>query len=116
MPSANSLPPVGPSQEQTCALDFGRVLPPGVTLTGSPAVTITVSSGDDPNPQLRLTRAGSVGTAAKAIGGTGVTNAAVLFQVGTCLPGVDYIVDVVCGRSDADVAEASTRFSCLAPS
>ena len=110
-----SMPSIGPSQEQTMGVDFGEVLPAGVTLTGTPLVTVTVSSGDDTSPSSRLLRAGIVGTAPKAIGGSGVVNAAVLFQVGTCVVDTIYVVDVVCDRTDADVAEASTRFTCLAP-
>ena len=115
MPYARTLPSVLPNQEQTVAIDFGEALPAGVTLTGMPIVTISLASGNDPNPQSRLLRAGAVGTAPKAIGGTGVTNAAVLFQVGTCVPGAIYIVDVVCARTDSDVAESSTRLSCIPP-
>lgn len=111
-PFTIQLPPVGPNQLQTMGLDFGKFLPAGVTLTGTPTVTLSVSSGTDATPAARLTRAGAVGTISTADGGTGVTNAAVLFQVGTCVAKVVYIADVVCARSDGDVAEGSLWFPC----
>ena len=107
------LPPVGPAQEQTLALDFGQVLPAGIFLMSAPTVTLSVVSGADATPQSRLLQPGAVGTVPFLGGGTGVAGAAVLFQVGTCQPGAVYLADVSCLASNGDVAEAAARFACV---
>jgi hypothetical protein len=105
MPEFGMLPFVSPAQKQTISVDFGAFLPGGVTLTGSPTVTATVNSGTDSTPQSRIS-GGSVGTESLANGGSGVANTAISFQVSGTLPGVVYIIEVVCTRSDGDIVEA----------
>jgi len=116
MPKLNDLPSIAPTQVQTCAIDFGNFLPSGVTLTGTPTIRITLRSGTDASPQSRLVGGPTVGTAAAAIGGTGIANAAILFQIGGCVGGAVYTIETYCTRSDSDVAEGWTRLTCDAPS
>lgn len=116
MPAIGALPPVAPNQKQTMAIDFGQFLPSGVTLTGTPTVTLSTSFGSDPAADSRVVSGPSIGTVSAALNGSGVVNAAIIFQVANCLPGVNYIVESYCDRSDGDVAEASTRFPCNQPS
>lgn len=116
MPAIASLPPLGLNQSQTMAIDFGVFLPPGVTLVGSPSASVTTTFGEDLSPNSRITVPPSIGTVPQNIGGTGRANTAVLWRMGECVPNVVYVVDISCMRSDGDVAEASTRFTCLPPS
>lgn len=116
LPPLQTLPPVGLNQVQTLTIDFGRFLPSGVTLTGTPTVVLTAIFGVDTTPQARVTGGPIVGTAPTSSGGTGIANVAIFFQVSTCVPGVEYVADIYCSRSDGDVVEASTRFQCNAAS
>lgn len=116
MPNVGSLPAIAPNQIQTIAVDFGRwLLPLGVTLTGTPTVNVTLDFGSDPNPQARVVRSPVIGTVAQLSGGTAVPNTAVIFQIGGCLPSNIYVFEIVCLRTDSDVAEAWTTCACISP-
>lgn len=108
-------PYIAPDQVQTCAIDFGNFLPTGVTLTGTPTLSFTVHSGIDPNPSSRVLTGPQVGTIPTTLGGTGITNAAVQFQLGTCLGSVIYLISLHCDRSDGDVAQGWSHIACVAP-
>jgi hypothetical protein len=116
MPVSGSLPDVMPHQAQTIAFDFGNLLPPGITLTGTPSVILTTSFGPDNAPQSRIVDGPSIGEVDKSVGGTGVANAAILVVVGNCVPGTTYIADAYCPRTDSNVVEASVHFQCVPPS
>lgn len=113
MPVLRSLPNVLPGQRQVIGVDLGDLLPTGVTLLGTPTVTLRATQGVDAVAQSRVTMGPYVGTVAVADGGSGRTNGAVLLQVTGCLPLVTYLVEVLCDRSDGDVVDASTRFTCV---
>lgn len=110
-----SLPAVGPNQIQTVGLDFGPQLVNGDTLTAPPTVNVTVKYGPDTDPQSRVVSGPSLGTVPSAQGGTGITNAAIVFQFGNCVPGTQYIIDAFCDVSNGDRVEASLVVSCVAP-
>jgi hypothetical protein len=87
-------------------------LPAGVTLTGTPTVTVTVyehSDGADATPQDRLVSA-QVGTALN-----GTTNCAVIAKFGPPQPDVNYLFTVSCARSDSGVAACFNKMFCPAP-
>ena len=109
------LPDVATAQVQTMAVDFGFFLVTGVTLMGTPILNLGVSAGSDPDPQSRLNTEPAIGTSPTSQGGSGIVNAAVLFQVADCQSGVTYTVEAICARSDGDTAEAWTRFTVVDP-
>jgi hypothetical protein len=115
-PRLIDLPAVGPDQLQTCAIDYGKLLPPGVTLSGIPELRVSLHFGVDDHPSSRISAGPEVGTIAPDIGGTGRPNAAILFQVYGGLHGVTYLIDFRCARSDGDAAENCVRLSCVARS
>lgn len=115
MPQLSDFPAIAPNQIQTMAMDFGNFLPPGVTLTGTPDLNISVRSGFDGTPNSRITAGPTIGTAPSTIGGTGKTNTAILFQVSNARNGVVYILEVVCTRTDGDVAEGWNHLPCAGP-
>ncbi len=115
-PRLIDLPAVGPHQLQTCAIDYGKFLPPGVTLEGIPELRVSVHFGDDNHPFSHISAGPEVGTIATDIGGTGHPNAAILFQVYGGLVGVTYLIDFRCARSDGDAADNCIRLSCVARS
>lgn len=118
MPGIKAPAPLDAGVPQTVTFDAGLFLPPGVTLTGTPTVALTVaagSTGTDSNPQSRVTIAPEIGTAPAALGGSGVANAALLVQF-TLLGGVTYLVWLECARSDGtDIVSIWCRLSCSAP-
>ncbi len=116
MPFVIDLPVVAPAQVQTCAVDFGYFLPPGVRLHGVPVLSMSVRIGTDATPSSRINSGPIVGTVSTALGGTGLANTAILFQVHNCLDGVTYLIELYCDRSDGDVAEGWVRLACIAPS
>lgn len=115
MPFFGTFPPVAQAQKQTISMDFGQFLPFGVGLTGTPTLALSVAFGADSSPSSRVTSGPIVGTVSTTLGGSGITNTAILFQVFGCLPGVDYIAEVTCSRTDGDVVEGSARLPCHAP-
>lgn len=110
-----SFPAVGPNQIQTIGLDFGSWLSGADILTGSPTVNVTVKFGSDSSPQSRIISGPSLGTVPVSQGGTGISNAAIVFQFGNCIVGVQYIIDAFCDVSNGDRVEASTIIACIAP-
>jgi len=115
-PQLIDLPAVAPNQIQTMAVDFGRYLPPTVTLQGIPTLSMSVRLGDDATPLDRLFVGPIIGTVPTSLGGTGLPKTAIIFQLRDCLGDVSYVIDMYCDRSDGDVAESSVRFACLFPS
>jgi hypothetical protein len=115
-PFVPDLPPVTPAQQQTIALDFGDFLSPGTTLVGTPTLNFTVESGVDPTPTSRISGGPVIGTAPTTIGGTGIADGAILFQVAGCVEGVTYLAEVVCDCSDGNIAEGFTHLRCVLPS
>lgn len=117
MPLAKDFPPIDAvTQKQTVAFDFGSILPPGIVLTGTPAVTVTVHDGVDATPQSRVTSGPQVGTQPVLQGGSGITNAAVLVQLGTMFGGVTYLLVCSCNASNGDVMSGWNHVRCLTPS
>jgi hypothetical protein len=116
LPKLRDLPAVAPSQVQTCALDFGFVpLPPGVILTGTPVLTLSVKIGTDTIPQSRITNGPFIGTQPVVLGGSGITNNAIIFQIGNCQPWVTYIIEGKCSLTDGDMIEGWCYFQCVPP-
>jgi hypothetical protein len=90
-------------QAQTLWVDFGKFLPSGVALSGAPTLSIangSYSAGKDSSPSSRLTGGPTIGTISTALGGTGLTNTALLFQLSDLQPNVTYLLTYACGRSD----------------
>lgn len=115
MPAANQLPSVAPAQVQTVTCDFGFFLPSGVTLTGTPTVTVISDiAGVDPSPSHILSGSPTIGTAPPPLG-SNVANAAVLQRIASGLDGAIYLLEVTCSRTDGDVAEGYFRLPCEAP-
>lgn len=112
MPFFGALPAVDQNQKQTLTFDFGRFLPPGVTLSGTPSLTLAVANGPDPSPASRITAGPILGTAPQNIGGTGLASCAILVQVATCVPGTQYLASFFASRTDGDVASGSSTFWC----
>ena len=115
MPFFGTFPPISPAQKQTFSFDFGQFLPPGVTLTGTPTVALTTVYGTDSSPLSRITGGPTIGTVPTSLGGSGIANTAILFQLFGCLAGVQYVIETVCTRSDGDVAEGSARLQSNPP-
>lgn len=115
MPFFGQFPSVAPNQKQTISLDFGNFLPSGVTLTGTPTLNWIVKFGSDPTPTSHVTAGPIVGTISPTVGGSGIADTAILFQILGLLPGVTYIVEILCNRSDGDIAEGSAVLSCVSP-
>lgn len=113
MPAANPLPPITPSQVQTLTCDFGYFLPAGVTLEGTPSVTVSDLAGVDPDPEHILDGGATVGTAPLP-NGSNVTNAAALQRVQQGVAGAIYLIEVTCPRSDGDTADGFFRIPCVA--
>lgn len=102
-----------PHQRKTMGIDFGKYVTAGITLTSTPILLLSTSFGSDPNPQSRVIGGPTINTLDPGVGGTGLHNTGVAWQVDQCLPGVTYVADVYCPSSDGDVVEASVRFSCV---
>lgn len=101
-------------EQQTLTIDFGLRLPAGVQLTGTPTVTLTTLDGTDSTPQARLSAGPSIGTAPPP-NGSGVFEAAILFQVANCVAGTLYGVSAYCLSTAGDIPEADTSFLCYTP-
>lgn len=108
-PYANDLQDILLGAKQTVAFDFGRSLPSGVALTGTPTLTISVSELPPgvtaPSLDAEFNGAAQIGTVSVALGGSGVTNAAVLRQMlPTVGAGIQYLLVARCARDDGDIA------------
>jgi hypothetical protein len=114
------LPDVIVGQKQTLAFDFGKFLPSGVTLTGTPTVTIAVSDLNGQTAPVTLdsefTGAAQVGTVTLANGGSAVANAAVLRQMlPTVGGGITYCITITATRSDGDIAKGESHIRVVTP-
>lgn len=113
MPFVRDNPPVSVGQKQTIAIDFGQFLPAGVTLIGTPDEDVTVyafSPEDDVEPGDIVAAGPQVGTAPIGIGGTGLTDTAILLEIECPTAGVIYDIRLSCGRSDgADTVVGTIR-------
>lgn len=119
-PLAQNFMSVLPNQLQTLSFDFGRYLPGGCELIGTPEITLSVApiptNGTDTTPQDRLIRGPQISTVPTSEGGTGVTNAGILFQVSGFVPGVIYQIEASCSRSDGpDTVDVICRIYCSLP-
>jgi hypothetical protein len=74
-------PAIDTYNTKTLAADYGEYLPSGVQLTGTPNVSLSVSSGRDPAPQDRIVFGPLITTAPVSEGGSGLPNTAVEFQI-----------------------------------
>jgi len=115
MPFFGNFPPVAPLQKQTLSMDFGKFLPSGVHLIGTPELTLSVRFGTDLAPNSHVTSGPTIGTVPTNLNGTGVTDAAIIFQVLGLIAGAQYTVEVVCNRSDGDIVEGSAGLPCNGP-
>lgn len=120
-PYFDDLPDILIGQKQTLSFDFGRYLPSGVTLSGTPTVTITVSElppGATAPAVLdsEFTGIAQVGTVTVANGGSGVASTAVLRQM---LPtvglGIQYLLVIQANRSDGDIAKSECHIRAVTP-
>jgi hypothetical protein len=102
-------PAMLPHEVRPMTVDFAGVLPAGVTLSGTPTVTMSVAVGTDADPQSHVSGTPAIATVTGA-------NKAVSFTLASLVPGVEYVVDVYFPRSDAPaVAEASGRVAGTSP-
>src|SRR5258708_39995046 len=85
-------PIVATLQARSLGIDFGLYLDAGVTLTGTPTLTLSVVSGVDATPAARLTTGPTVGTITTDNGGTGVASAAIKFQLSDLQPNTKYLL------------------------
>lgn len=109
MPALRDFPSMdADGQTEVLWVDWGLDLSPGVTLApnATPDVTVTVTQGKDDNPQSHVLTTPYVGTVPTQDKGTGLTNAAVLFEFGELIGGVKYLIEVTCLRSDGTTASA----------
>lgn len=111
-----TFPQIGPNQQQTMGVDFGQFLNSGVTLTGTPTVTISAIVGTDAAASSRITTTPTIGSIPTVSGGTGLASTAVTWQVGGCLTGVTYQADIYCYITTGDRVETFVRFACGIPS
>ena len=82
-----------PAEEIILTFNFAPGLPTGITLTGTPAVTVTVASGTDPDPSALLN--GSAGFDS--------TSTLVLQPITGGLNGVSYLFDVQVATTYSDI-------------
>lgn len=118
MPKIRDFPSMdADGQTETLWIDWGNDLSEGVTLdpNATPTVTVSVVYGSDPAPQSRLLTTPYVGTVSVADQGTGVQNAAVLFNFGNVIGGVTYLIEVTCLRTDGTVASAVGHIAGITP-
>ena len=111
-----TFPQIGPNQQQTMGVDFGQFLNSGVTLTGTPTVTISAIVGTDAAASSRIITTPTIGSIPTVSGGTGLASTAVTWQVGGCLSGVTYQADIYCYTATGDRVETFVRFACGIPS
>lgn len=111
-----TFPQIGPNQQQTMGVDFGQLLPTGVTLTGTPVLTMSVVVGTDAAVSSRIITTPTIGSIPTVSGGTGLASTAVTWQVGGCLTGVTYQADIYCYTATGDRVETFVRFACGIPS
>lgn len=98
--------------EVDAGLTWDFKLPTGVTLTGTPTVTVTVyehSKAPDASAQTRLVSK-AVGTAVN-----GVASCAVVAKFGPPVSDVTYLFTVSCARTDTGVAACFNKMFCPAP-
>jgi hypothetical protein len=111
-------PMIAVSQSKTLAVDFGGVLPSGVTLVvvpSAPTITLTTDNGTDATPQDRLTVGPSIGTLSVADGGTGVANAALFFQLSALVLGASYLLVYSSYASNGDRIAAFNHIRAVGP-
>jgi len=98
-------------EEETVTFDYGILIVPGVTLTGTPTVTCEVYEGEDADPSSRLVGEWTIGKSPN----TGEPDAAVYQIVGTMLAGVTYRLQCVCRTTDGQNLSLWNHISCQAP-
>ena len=107
-------------QAQTVWIDFGSFLPPGVALSGTPTVTVSVyqySAAQDASPASRLTEGPAIGTALANVGGTAHPNTTIFFQLSDLLANVTYLLTYSCARNDgSDEVAGYNHITARAPS
>ena len=110
---------VASTQVQTLWVDFGKFLPAGIMLSGTPTVTVAVdpySAVSDPAPMSHISQGPALGTAPAAVGGTGEANTAIFFQISDLLPNVLYMISYSCARNDgSDIVAAFNHIFAQAP-
>lgn len=110
-----NLPPVLAGSVHTFGVDFGNLMALGDQLEYLLTVTVFAEWGSDPGAQGRLLGIPQIGTIAMQYGGTGIRNAAVVFQVGNCVAGVNYVVSILAPTQSGNVLDAAIRFECVSP-
>ena len=118
MRSTQDLPPIDSTiQEEPIAFDFQPYLPPGVTLTGTPTVLMTVAADSDvADADVGDRILGSpVKGKVDPPHGAGIDDTAVIVLIGQCVAGVTYLLHCHCRRSDGGNASLWTRMKCFAP-
>lgn len=113
MSSTNNLtPPIDATVEQeTVTFDYGGILKPGITLTGTPTITCDVYGGTDPTPDARIIGPWRIGDSPN----TGAPNAAIYQVFGQMLAGVTYRLQCVCTTSDGQTLSLWTHLGCDQP-
>ena len=96
-----------PREVKTITLDATADLPPGATLTGTPALQVTVMRGADPNPQAAFGTPVINSTAITVPGASAPIAAGMAVQI-PALGGVDgcwYEIAVTCNTSAPPITE-----------
>lgn len=102
-------------QVQTLVADFGNYLPLGVTLTGTPTVTIAVAADSGTPDPSAATRAAGPPYVVTPTQGTAVPNTGIALQVRQMVAGVKYLLTWSCARSDGDTLAAFNHITAVAP-
>lgn len=84
---------IAPGEENVLTFIFAPGLPSGVTLTGSPTVTVKTIEGVDANPTGIL-------NGSSALDGTSTM---VLVPVAPTVDGVQYVVRVLCATTQSNI-------------
>lgn len=105
-------PTLYPAERKYVAWRFNLQLPAGVTLSGTPTVTVTDVNGVDTNPNPGLVTGVAVGTY-----GSDAANTAVVAWLGSGYQkaGACYLFDIKCGQSDGGNIEDFNHCRCDAP-
>lgn len=98
-------------EQETVTFDYGGILKPGITLTGTPTITCEVYSGTDPTPAARIIGPWRMGDSPN----TGAPNAAIYQLVGNMLAGTTYRLQCVCATSDTQNLSLWTHLGCEQP-
>ena len=104
-------PPIDPNVEfENVAFDYGKILAPGVTLTGTPVVTCIAVKGPDVGGPSRLVGSPMIAPSPSS----GAPGGAVIQLVGGMIAGTTYQLQCVAPTTDAQILSLYTYLTCQA--